>query len=95
MQSVRETETTQERLEALPHAWVLVFDADTDEEAVYSMEVEEEDNSHVVLAFEDREEAEAYAKSLKDDDEASELAVYENAEASVQALDVEALVVTS
>ena len=44
----------------------------------------------VVLAFEDREEAATYAESLLDDEE-----YYYDAVASVQALDVEALVVTS
>ena len=83
----------QERLEALPCAWVLVFDADTEEEAVYSMEVEEQSDMHVVLAFEDREEAELYALSLSEADPL-ETAGYDGV-ASVQGLDVEALVVTS
>ena len=85
----------QQRLEALPCAWVLVFDADTEEEAVYSMEMDSE--QHVVLAFEDREEAEQYALSLRDSPEElgqPHLAGYESL-ASVQGLDVEALVVTS
>ena len=32
--SIQEAQSLQERLESLPHAWVLVFDADTDDEAV-------------------------------------------------------------
>ena len=64
MRAIQESESVQQRLEALPCAWVLVFDADTEEEAVYSMEMDSE--QHVVLAFEDREEAEQYALSLRD-----------------------------
>ena len=77
----------QQRLVSMEHAWVLVFDADTEDEAVYSMEVDEDGDSHVVLAFEDRDEAERYAVSLREE-------AY-SGDASVQALDVEALVVTS
>ena len=87
--SIQAQDSLQARLDALPHAWVLVFDADTDDEAVYSMELEEHDGAHVVLAFEDREEAESYAESLAEED-----GPYGEV-ASVQALDVEALVVTS
>jgi len=69
-------------------AWVLVFDADTEEEAVYSMEMHEEDEGvNVVLAFEDEAEAQRYARTLHDEP-------YDN-DASVQALDVAALVITS
>ena len=50
-------------LHLLSHAWVLVFDADTDDEAVYSMELGD-DPDNVVVAFEDRVEAEQYAISL-------------------------------
>ena len=42
---------------------MLVFDADTDDEAVYSMELGD-DPDNVVVAFEDRVEAEQYAISL-------------------------------
>lgn len=96
IQAVQEAQSVQERLEALPCAWVLVFDADTEDEAVYSMEVhDDEPDSHVVLAFEDREEAEAYALSLTTADPLDvSLAPYDSL-ASVQGLDVEALVVTS
>ena len=83
---VRETDSVRVRLEALEQAWVLVFDEDTDDEAVYSMEVGA-DEAHVVLAFEDHDEAERYALSLQDE-------AYDSIP-SVQALDVEALVVTS
>jgi len=85
--SMQEKEDLQQRLEKMDMAWVLVFDADTEDEAVYSMEVDEGDGSHVVLAFEDKDEAETYADSLKEEAYSSD--------ASVQALDVEALVVTS
>ena len=57
----------QLRLESLPYAWVLVFDADTEEEAVYSMESTDGSvDRHVVLAFEDHDDAERYALSLSD-----------------------------
>jgi len=88
--ALRESTTLEDRLVAISHAFVLVFDADTDDEAVYSMEMSEEGNAHVVLAFEDREDAEKYALSLRDDATFAGEGV-----ASVQALDVEALVVTS
>ena len=84
---MQDREQLQTRLESMDMAWVLVFDADTEEEAVYSMEVDEEEGSHVVLAFEDKLEAERYAVSLREEAYSSD--------ASVQALDVEALVVTS
>jgi len=85
--SMQELMVLQRRIEGLEQAWVLVFNEDTDDEAVYSMEVAQEGGAHVVLAFEDKAEAESYALSLREDllDEV----------ASVQALDVEALVVTS
>lgn len=85
--TVQEDAQLQQRIEGLEQAWVLVFDEDSDDEAVYSMEVEEEGGSQVVLAFEDRNEAEQYALSLRE-------SMYDEV-ASVQALDVEALVVTS
>jgi len=91
IQTVREADAVQERLEALPCAWVLVFDADTEDEAVYSMELASDPDAHVVLAFEDRTEAEAYALALSSDP----LEDGYDAVASVQGLDVEALVVTS
>jgi len=85
--SVQEHTQLQQRIQGLEQAWVLVYDEDSDDEAVYSMEVEEEGGAQVVLAFEDRSEAERYALSLRE-------SVYDDI-ASVQALDVEALVVTS
>lgn len=86
---VKESEELERRLMSLPHAWVLVFEADTEDEAVYSMEVEDDPgDDHVVLAFERREDAEAYARSLHAD------APLES-KAEVQALDLEALIVTS
>jgi hypothetical protein len=87
MDRVQETDKIGKRLEALEEAFVLVFDEDTDDEAVYSMEVEGDPDSHVVVAFEDRSEAERYAVSLQEE-------AFDSV-ASVQALDVEALVVTS
>ena len=87
--SVKDKVELQSRLLALDQAWVLVFDADTDDEAVYSMEMHGEDEGgQVVLAFESDTEARTYAESLQDD-------AYDGEVASVQALDVEALVVTS
>ena len=65
MDDVKEGDEVRKKLEELSHAWVLVFDADTDDEAVYSMELEAYD-SHVVLAFEDKLEAEQYADTLED-----------------------------
>ena len=86
--ALQESENVEQRLMSMDYAWVLVFDADTEDEAVYSMEVDEDGGSHVVLAFEDKTEAERYASSLKEETGGS-------SDASVQALDVEALVVTS
>lgn len=86
--ALQESESVEQRLMSMDYAWVLVFDADTEDEAVYSMEVDEDGGSHVVLAFEDKAEAERYACSLKEETGGS-------SDASVQALDVEALVVTS
>ena len=84
--STKDNQNLEKRLEALEHAWVLVFDADTDEEAVYSMEMQEEEGAPVVLAFECDREAKRYAQTLKEEAEG---------EATVQALDVAALVITS
>ena len=92
IEAVQESESVQVRLEALPCAWVLVFDADTEDEAVYSMPIGDEESEHLVLAFEDREEAELYALSLCD---GSPLDYAGYSVAAVQGLDVEALVVTS
>jgi len=92
VQAVQEAVELETRLEALPCAWVLVYDADTEDEAVYSMEVGD-GTQHVVLAFEDREEAEAYSLSLRQNDPTYDAAF--GPVASVQGLDVEALVVTS
>ena len=58
IQALQEADVVQNRLESLPCAWVLVFDADTEDEAVYSMELVSQPDEHVVLAFEDRSEAE-------------------------------------
>jgi len=85
--SVQDSDQLERRLEALDSAWVLVFDADTDEEAVYSMEMAEEQGAHVVLAFECVQEARLYAETLKEEEFESD--------ATVQALDVAALVITS
>jgi len=90
MISVRANAEREKRFMALPSAWVIVFDADTEEEAVYSMEIDQghgEEEQHVVLAFEDATDAERYAASLADEPFASP--------ATVQQLDFEALVVTS
>ena len=93
IQALQEADVVQNRLESLPCAWVLVFDADTEDEAVYSMELVSQPDEHVVLAFEDRSEAESYALSLTVSDPL-DVAGYDSV-ASVQGLDVEALVVTS
>lgn len=88
--SVKRDYELEQRFEALPSAWVLVFDAETEDEAVYSMQIEGEssaDESHVVLAFEDMRDAERYALSLTDEPYA--------APPAAQELDFEALVVTS
>jgi len=85
--SVQDHDQLERRLDALDQAWVLVFDADTEEEAVYSMEMSEEDGAHVVLAFECANEARLYSQTLKEEDFESE--------ATVQPLDVAALVITS
>jgi len=85
--SVNDKTQLERRLDALEQAWVLVFDADTDEEAVYSMDMHEED-AHVVLAFECAAEARQYAETLRDEEPYDSVA-------SVQALDVAALVITS
>jgi len=85
MSDLKAGEHLKQRLDALPHAWVIVFDVDTDEEAVYSMELPQEDKN-VVAAFENREDAERYAGTLSE---------MEESEPSVQALDFEALVVSS
>ena len=88
--SVQEGDELTRRLEGLEQAWVLVFDADSEEEAVYSMEMHEgQEGRHVVLAFECSTEAKIYAEALRDEED-----LYEG-EASVQALDVAALVITS
>lgn len=87
MSKVKDSDELRQRLEALPAAWVLVFDHETDEEAVYSMELADQDQ-HVVVAFENESDAAAYASSIAQDFEPSP-------EASVQALDLEALVVSS
>jgi len=85
----KEQDEVRDKISKMPHAFVLVFDVDTDDEAVYSMEVEEDKG--VVLAFESNYDAERYARSLAIMEHEEE--DYE--EASVQALDLEALVVSS
>jgi len=64
-----------------------VFDAETDDEAVYSMQIGDDEDAHAVLAFEEEADAKRYALSLRDEPNSST--------AAVQALDFEALVVTS
>jgi len=88
MSQVKEAEQLRSRLEELTFAWVLVFDLDTDDETVYSLEMPNE-RRHVVVAFEDRDEAMLYAESIDGEVEDT------NTLASVQALDLEALVVSS
>jgi len=88
--SLKNEEQLSKRFEALPSAWVLVFDAETDDEAVYSMQIDsndDDDDAHVVLAFEEKADAERYALTLTDEP-------YEEPP-TVQQLDFEALVVTS
>ena len=90
MKTVKQDHELTQKFEALPSAWVLVFDAETDDEAVYSMQMEggdDGDEMHAVLAFEEEADAERYALSLTDEPYSSP--------ATVQALDFEALVVTS
>ena len=66
--SVKDKAELQARLLALDQAWVLVFDADTDDEAVYSMEMHGEgEGAQVVLAFESDAEARTYAESLHEE----------------------------
>jgi len=52
---VRELEALRTRFEEMPHAWVLVFAPDTDDEAVYSIKLPEF-RDHIVVAFEDEDE---------------------------------------
>jgi len=87
MKAVRQDYELTQRFEALSAAWVLVFDADTDDEAVYSMQIGDDEDAHAVLAFEEESDAKRYAISLRDEPNTGT--------ASVQALDFEALVVTS
>ena len=87
MQTVRQDYELTRRCEALSAAWVLVFDAETDDEAVYSMQIGDDEDAHAVLAFEEEADAKRYALSLRDEPNSST--------AAVQALDFEALVVTS
>lgn len=88
LEELRERERVRRRFESMPHAWVLVFDPDSEDEAVYSIELAQADE-HVVVAFEDEEEAHLYANTL----DATEFG--EGAVPSVQALDLETLVVSS
>lgn len=95
--SEAEAEELSKQLAHIKHAFVLVFDVDTEEEAVYIMDVEEQRG--VVLAFETKYDAEQYARSLEvlDVDGGQDGGRLDDgsAEMSVQALDLEVLVVSS
>lgn len=89
LQPVRKQHELAIRLESLTSIWVLVFEAGTDDEAVYSMELDgrSSDDAHVVLAFEDMMDAKRYSLSLKEEPYALP--------PTVQELDFEAVVVTA
>lgn len=95
MREVQANDALLSRLGSIPHAFVLVFDPDTEDEAVYSIELPPDEAEaeasrkpvHSVVAFEDEEEAKAYAASV--------IHELEEGEPSIQALDLEALVVSS
>jgi hypothetical protein len=55
VEELRDLEELRQRFERMPHAWVLVFDPDSDDEAVYSVELPQH-AEHVVVAFEDEDE---------------------------------------
>lgn len=88
-----EAEQLSKGLAHISHAFVLVFDVDTEDEAVYIMDVEQQRG--VVLAFETRYDAEEYARSLEALDMDNARVVHGSSETSVQALDLEVLVVSS
>lgn len=91
--SEAEAEELSKQLAHVKHAFVLVFDVDTEEEAVYIMDVEEQRG--VVLAFETKYDAEQYARSLEVLDADGGRLDDGGSEMSVQALDLEVLVVSS
>jgi len=91
--SEAEAEQLSKGLAHIKHAFVLVFDVDTEDEAVYIMDVEQQRG--VVLAFETEGDAEEYARSLEALDMDSARVVHGGSETSVQALDLEVLVVSS
>jgi len=92
MSSVRKNEELRARLEAMPCAWVLVLDQDTEHEAVYSTTVGEDDE-RVVIAFEDDADAKNYAEGFQD--KLLSESVEPATSVTLQALDLEALVVSS
>lgn len=87
IEEVQVAESVQDRLESLRQAYVLVYDADTELECVYSMELKAGEQVEVVLAFDGESQAEKYANWLQE--ESGEPAP------TLQALDLEALIVTS
>ena len=91
--SEAEAEQLRKGLAHIKHAFVLVFDVDTEDEAVYIMDVEQQRG--VVLAFETEGDAEEYARSLEALDMDNARVVHGSSETSVQALDLEVLVVSS
>ena len=92
-QAEAEVEQLKRSLAHISSAYVLVFDVDTEDEAVYIMDVEQQRG--VVLAFELQHDAEEYARSLEALDLDSARVVHGSSETSVQALDLEVLVVSS
>ena len=88
-----ESAALKQKLSRISHAFVLVFDVDTEDEAVYIMDVEDEQG--VVLAFETKSDAEEYARSLEALDMDAARQLQDSVETSVQALDLEVLVVSS
>lgn len=92
--SEAEAEQLSKGLAHIKHAFVLVFDVDTEDEAVYIMDVEQQHG--VVLAFETEGDAEEYARSLEAlDMDSARVVTHGGSETSVQALDLEVLVVSS
>ena len=92
--SEAEAEQLSKGLAHIKHAFVLVFDVDTEDEAVYIMDVEQQHG--VVLAFETEGDAEEYARSLEAlDMDSARVVAHGGSETSVQALDLEVLVVSS
>lgn len=102
--SEAEAEQLSKGLAHIKHAFVLVFDVDTEDEAVYIMDVgtdsdgtdsDVEQQRGVVLAFETRYDAEEYARSFEALDMDGARVDHGSSETSVQALDLEVLVVSS